>query len=301
MKGKVATTVLILSFVGLLLLVNCDAKKERERPSPNQKPARDHHQTHHQQIEHHQNKQKHQKQTKVDREHGLEWERGLDGVCWKKSAVRSTNGIPNVCPSGQVLQAGLCYTPCQSGYNLVAGVCWQTCPSGWTDGGVYCYINAQTVTAHNNCPWYDACGLTLAKGCSWCNSGYTWYGCTCTSAYQSFTKSTYTVGAGSVPPGCPSGYVNQAGICYSPCSSGYTGQGIVCWENCSQVSGYSTECGAMCADNASDCATATTQISEDGIMTLLDTIESIEDPAEVVSLISDAISLADDLDLPMCS
>jgi hypothetical protein len=44
----------------------------------------------------------------------------------------------NQCPSGEVLDAGLCYKQCRAGYTGVGPVCWGECPSKTTDAGATC-------------------------------------------------------------------------------------------------------------------------------------------------------------------
>jgi hypothetical protein len=103
------------------------------------------------------------------------------------------------CPSGQELQAGLCYPTCASGYHGVGPVCWETgCASGFTDDGAFCRRDSSIVSANNHsCPWYDKCGLTVKKGCSTCPSGYTNDGCTCRRDAYIYAKRSYGRGAGT--------------------------------------------------------------------------------------------------------
>jgi hypothetical protein len=54
---------------------------------------------------------------------------------------------------------------------------------------------------------------------------------------------SYGRGAG-VLPGCPSGQVEDAGLCYPACELNYTGVGPVCWEDC--PAGF-TDVGIACA------------------------------------------------------
>jgi hypothetical protein len=111
-------------------------------------------------------------------------------------------------------------------------------------------MNADT----NACPWYDKCGLTLAKGCSKCPAGYTNDGCTCRKDVHIFAKKSEGRGIGS-PMSCREGYDNDAGLCYARCEGGMSGVGPVCWARCR--GDMPVECGAGCAKSQEDCAKAT--------------------------------------------
>ncbi|MDC0682364.1 hypothetical protein [Sorangium atrum] len=151
----------------------------------------------------------------------------------KPSYGRGVGTAPTLCGAGQQYDAGLCYPACASGYYGVGPVCWQSCPSGYSDDGLTCRRDAQIINANNSaCPWYDACGLTFAKGCSTCPTGYTNDGCTCRRDAHIFAKSSYGRGAGSVPTSCGAGQQYDAGLCYPACASGYSGAGPVCWGSC---------------------------------------------------------------------
>lgn len=106
-------------------------------------------------------------------------------------------------------------------------------PAGYTDDGLTCRRDAKIINADNSqCPWYDRCGLTLAKGCTVCPAGYANDGCTCRIDANIFGKSSYGRGAGPVPTSCSAGQRYDAGLCYAPCASGYSGAGPVCWGSC---------------------------------------------------------------------
>jgi hypothetical protein len=158
---------------------------------------------------------------------------GASLTCQHRSYGRGAGTVPTDCGSGNENQAGLCYPKCRSGFGGAGPVCWQTCPSGFHDDGAFCRRDAEIISANtSSCPWYDVCGLTLAKGCSSCPSGYTNDGCTCRKDAYIFAKSTYTRGAGTVPTSCGSGQELDAGLCYPKCSAGFSGTGPVCWEQC---------------------------------------------------------------------
>lgn len=58
--------------------------------------------------------------------------------CAKQSYGRGVGTVPQSCPAGQDLQAGLCYRGCKKGYTGVGPVCWSRCPDGMVDCGAGC-------------------------------------------------------------------------------------------------------------------------------------------------------------------
>lgn len=44
--------------------------------------------------------------------------------CYKSKYGRGAGTVPSKCPSGEVLDAGLCYPKCRNGYKGVGPVCW---------------------------------------------------------------------------------------------------------------------------------------------------------------------------------
>jgi hypothetical protein len=156
---------------------------------------------------------------------------------------RGVGTIPTTCPSGKVMDAGLCYPACGAGYYGVGPVCWQSCPAGFHDDGLTCRKDGSLIAADNSrCPWYDICGLTFARGCSTCPAGYANDGCTCRIDPQIFWKSSYGRGAGSLP-GCAAGQELDAGLCYPPCADGFDGVGPLCWGHDRFCGGHSGFCG----------------------------------------------------------
>jgi hypothetical protein len=146
------------------------------------------------------------------------------------SYQRGVGTAPTTCPAGEELQDGLCYTSCASGYTGVGPVCWGSCPAGYADNGATCHRVASIISANtSSCPWYDACGLTLAPGCSSCPSGYVNDGCTCRRDASTVAKPSYGRGVGEAPSICPGNKVMEAGLCYSSCDPGYEGVGSDCW------------------------------------------------------------------------
>ncbi|HEX9944871.1 MAG TPA: hypothetical protein VGG03_22910 [Thermoanaerobaculia bacterium] len=135
---------------------------------------------------------------------------------------------------------GVVPTDCGPGREYDAGLCYPLCPPGYTGVGPMCWRGGSIITADNsNCPWYDKCGLTFARGCSVCPPGYANDGCSCRIDPSSLTR-----GVGSVPDRCQGGLEYDAGLCYTPCTSGYHGVGPVCWGTC--PAGYE-DWGAQCA------------------------------------------------------
>lgn len=173
------------------------------------------------------------------------------GLCWKQTYGRGAGTVPDTCV-GTEKNAGLCYPGCAPGYVGVGPVCWQSCPAGYVDDGAFCRRDAQIFASNNAaCPWYDKCGVTLAKGCSVCPPGYANDGCTCRRDAHIFAKHSYGRGVGTVPTACSGGKQLDAGLCYDTCSGPMTGVGPVCWARCG--GNYPTECGAMCATSANAC------------------------------------------------
>lgn len=181
-------------------------------------------------------------------------EQALDSAsdfCWKDSYGRGAGSVPDACP-GQQQDAGLCYPYCAAGYYGVGPVCWQACPAGYRDDGTACWLDSSIVNANNSkCPWYDVCGVTVARGCSTCPAGYRNDGCTCRRDVSMFYKNSYGRGAGA-PRSCNPSLQSDAGLCYNYCNSGYSGVGPVCWGECPAA--LPVACGAGCAASTADCA-----------------------------------------------
>ena len=93
-------------------------------------------------------------------------------------------------------------------------------------------LRRPTSTADTSrCPSYDLCGLTLAKGCSVCPSGFTNDGCTCRRDAHIFSKQSYYRGAGS-PLQCSAALDEDAGLCYAHCANGYDSAATTCYGPC---------------------------------------------------------------------
>lgn len=61
-------------------------------------------------------------------------------------------------------------------------------------------------------------------------------------------KDSYGRGVGKIPSGCPSGKVNEAGLCYTPCKASYVSDGaLMCYSGCPQ--GYSSSGCCTCHIN----------------------------------------------------
>src|SRR5690348_7701164 len=94
----------------------------------------------------------------------------------EKSEISNTDtaNVAAKCQDGvDENDAGLCYTLCKSGYTGVGPVCWQTCPGEYIDGGVFCYVLADT--------YGKGCCCTVFGCCGGCKDDYTDFGCTCTN------------------------------------------------------------------------------------------------------------------------
>ena len=59
---------------------------------------------------------------------------GIDLSCAKIVQIGSPE--TGVCPSGQQMDAGLCYDTCEAGHDGVGPVCWAKKPDGWVDCGM---------------------------------------------------------------------------------------------------------------------------------------------------------------------
>lgn len=146
--------------------------------------------------------------------------------CFYETRGRGVH-VLSECPGAE--KSGLlCYPHCRPGYTGVGPVCWQNCPPGYADDGALCRRNAQIIGADNNeCPWYDKCGLTFARGCSKCPEGFTNDGCTCRIDVHIFGKDTYGRGVGS-PMSCVPGREQIGLLCYDNCPAGFRNDGVVC-------------------------------------------------------------------------
>ena len=151
-------------------------------------------------------------------------------ACAKKSYGRGA-GVPMVCPTGKVYDAGLCYDPCPAGYKGVGPVCWPECSGETTDTGVACAKKSygRGVGTAMTCATgqeYDA-GLCYTP----CRAGYKAVGPVCwpvcsgetTDTGVACAKKSYGRGAGTaVVASCPSDRQLWGGLCYTKCPSGGT-------------------------------------------------------------------------------
>ena len=150
----------------------------------------------------------------------------------KPSQGRGVGTLPIGCGT-QRESAGLCYRACPPGFDGVGPVCWEQCPAGYHDDGAFCRKDVRIVTADTSeCPWYDACGLTFAQGCSECPPRFHNDGCFCRRNAHIFVKQTRGRGVGTIPNECPPGKEYDAGLCYPRCTSGFVGVGPLCWGSC---------------------------------------------------------------------
>lgn len=213
-------------------------------------------------------------------------------VCWKRTTVRGVGAVPSECPNAE--KSGLlCYPRCAAGYTGVGPVCWQNCPDGYHDDGALCRRDAQIISADTSgCPWYDKCGLTLAKGCSKCPAGFANDGCTCRRDAHIFAKSSTGRGVGW-PMSCRDGYDADAGLCYPRCDANMSGVGPVCWARCG--GDMPVECGAGCARSREACDKA---ISENVLKTTDAVMSAIKQ--DWGSAIAGGLAAANTFRLPIC-
>jgi hypothetical protein len=214
------------------------------------------------------------------------------GVCWRRTTTRGAGTLPTDCANAD-RSGALCYPRCPAGFAGVGPVCWQSCPAGYRDDGALCRRDASLVSADNSrCPWYDKCGITLAKGCSKCPDGYANDGCVCRRDVHIFAKATRTRGAGWTL-GCAPGLDMDAGLCYPACPAGSQGKGPVCWLSCS--SEMPIMCGAGCAKSQEACAKAT---SEQVLKTVETVVSALK--RDLPGAIAKGIAAANAFNLPLC-
>lgn len=153
-------------------------------------------------------------------------------TCTPDVYARAIGTVPDTCSANEVKQAGLCYEQCQAGWSNEAFVCWKPCAAGFTDTGFFCHRDAEIIPIDSsNCPFYDACGLTFAKGCASCPSGFANDGCLCRKDAYIYAQESYTIPAGTIP-GCAADEEEDAGLCYAKCKDGYKGVGPTCVKTC---------------------------------------------------------------------
>ncbi len=223
----------------------------------------------------------------------------LGDVCYSDSYGRGAGRIPTECPSGTENQAGLCYPQCRAGYRGVVTMCVPDCPPGFRDDGLYCAkpepygrgagfpwqfgdalnddgMRQRCEQAHGggNCEkwgavYYPKCRTNFhAAGCCVCSpncpAGMNDIGVSC-------QKVTYDRGVGRIP-GCASGEVSDAGLCYPRCRDGYVGGGPVCWASAEACPAkFPFKCGALCARDETLCARATTRMAIDPLKAVIST------------------------------
>lgn len=156
-----------------------------------------------------------------------------DGAfCGKATYSRGVGTPIHTCGSGYQKDGLLCYSNCDNGYYPVGPLCWEECQPGYTNDGATCRRNTSIISADTSeCPWYDACGLTLASGCSKCPAGYKNDGCTCRIDVHVYGKKTRARKAKALS--CDeNGEDYDTGLCYKKCKNNFEGVGPICWEKC---------------------------------------------------------------------
>lgn len=166
-----------------------------------------------------------------------------DGThCGKGNYTRGVGRPIHACPQGYSKEGLLCYSDCEPGYTGVGPLCWESCPDGYKTDPATCRRDVSVISADNrDCPWYDACGLTFAKGCSKCPPGYSNDGCTCSRGAHIFGRKTRPRTTKTL--GCSPNEDYDTGLCYDKCRDSYSGVGPVCWQQCPA---NTTDIGVSC-------------------------------------------------------
>jgi len=168
-------------------------------------------------------------------------------MCWKQTSQRGIGTIPNSCtdPAHPSMDAGLCYAACNSNEHGVATMCIQnSCETGYTDYGLTCTYTAGALLVGKGC-------CCTVFGCCNKNCGYGYEddgGCFCRAITYGISRDR---GVGIIPTGCPSGEVNNAGLCYNQCPANSVGLATTCWAQCGGSNPF--DCGAACASDQSSC------------------------------------------------
>jgi hypothetical protein len=94
-------------------------------------------------------------------------------ACIVVAAMAGTSGEAHAlsCPTGQVLDGALCYSPPRAGYSCTGSLCMQNCPAGYTPsvpgfchyGGATTYTVAPYLTRTSTHP--HKCGLLFYANC----------------------------------------------------------------------------------------------------------------------------------------
>jgi len=173
--------------------------------------------------------------------------------------------MPNQCKDGDQLDAGLCYKDCEANYTGVGPVCWGTCPPEYNDIGALCSIPP---SSYYQCPWYDVCGLTFAKGClGQCADGYEMVLCSCYRPGKTIPKPSYDRGMGVVPH-CSPNLSESGGLCYEFCKEDYIGSGPVCWQNETGNVDFPVQCGPFAFGHTqADCDDLNKVLKQAGLTT----------------------------------
>ena len=160
------------------------------------------------------------------------WDAGIS--CGRIVAPRPV--VPKVCPSTHEYWGGVCYKKCPDGGRRTGPI---TCDYGAYGGVVTNCGNNYGLKDGDMCPAYGSQYHKTAL-------------CTCQKGGQ-VSAAPYSSPVGLCTqfsrPGscytCPSGAVDEAGLCYSPATKvGYKGVGAAFWPNCT---GETSEFGAVCS------------------------------------------------------
>eukprot|EP00455_Lapot_gusevi_P006858 TRINITY_DN12947_c0_g1_i5.p1 TRINITY_DN12947_c0_g1~~TRINITY_DN12947_c0_g1_i5.p1 ORF type:complete len:323 (+),score=112.91 TRINITY_DN12947_c0_g1_i5:56-970(+) len=218
-------------------------------------------------------------------------------ICWKQTYGRGVGRAIYACDNGLEKSGLLCYPPCKTNFYGVGPVCWENCEAGFTDEGALCGRAGSITSADNhNCPWYDKCGLTFAKGCSKCPSDAHNDGCTCRIDPKVYAKDSYGRGAGK-PLGCGQQQYD-AGLCYDYCKTSFSGVGPVCWQECPANLSYSD--GALCCASEHECNQKVSDLAKSVLAAAAAAVAAGEDPQQVLEAVKQAIEAVLGFVLPLC-
>jgi hypothetical protein len=183
-------------------------------------------------------------------------------VCWRDTYFRGQGSIPDHCNDGSELSGPLCFPKCQTNYSGAGPVCLENCPPNFNDLGLVCNFPRDS---YFPCPWYDICGITVAKGCFNCSAGYNKEGCACVRPGKTIKKKSYGRGPGSTPK-CSPDLDDDGGVCYPKCKEGYEGTGPICWQSGSGNGTFEFQCNLFAyGETRADCDQLNQLLKEAGI------------------------------------
>lgn len=166
----------------------------------------------------------------------------LDDFYWSASYGRGAGTVPPlVCPAGQDLDAGLCYSKCPDGFHGVGPVCWNNSETSYT---VKTQLPIYDYWFKTRCP--GSADLEGKLCYDHCKGGYHRILSTCWINSMSVGRGVGT----AAPLVCPQSFDQNQGLCYTKCGDGFNGVGPVCWAK--GPPGY-VACGAGYAKDETAC------------------------------------------------